>query len=342
MLRVGTGCSGIGAPEQSLKNLGVNHKVEFAIELDKFSRETYQANFDIEPEFFYTDITQVNTKELPDIDLFIAGFPCQAFSIAGNRKGFEDTRGTIFFDCLRILKEKKPKYFILENVKGLLSHDSGKTFESIINSLAKTVNGQLLMFPNSDGLNYNVYYKVINAKDHKVPQNRERIFIVGFRDDNHVFNFPKKEKLGLRLKDILEPEPDQKYYLNKKSIDYLLRQDKSGKNKLDRNYHNFSSAENSQCLTANYSKGIPYNVLIENENIKSDKILQLNNPIHSNNYENKIRRLTPLECKRLMGFPDNFKMPVSDTQKYKQCGNSIVVNVMEDILREVLKNESKT
>jgi DNA (cytosine-5)-methyltransferase 1 len=162
-LRIGTACSGIGSPEQAIKNLGINHSVEFAIEIDKYARETYQANH--ECKIMYNDITQINPKELPDIDLFVAGFPCQAFSIAGKREGFNDVRGTIFFNILEILKEKQPEVFILENVKGLLNHYSGNTFDVIIKNLVKSVNGTELLFKEPDTLGYDVWYKVLNAKD---------------------------------------------------------------------------------------------------------------------------------------------------------------------------------
>ena len=369
MLRAGTTCSGIGSPEQALKNLNIPHEVKFAIEIDKFARETYQANH--EPDEMHEDITKVDAEQLPDIDLFVAGFPCQAFSIAGKRKGLEDTRGTIFFDCLRILKAKQPKYFILENVKGLLSDQDGATFDTIINSLSKTVNGQLLMFPNTDSLNYHVYYKVINARDHGIPQNRDRVFIIGFREDQHSFDFPETQELKLALKDILEYQVDEKYKASQKQIEYLFSSEISkGRTRIDLNMHHSISKGIANTITACIGRGNANSYLIDDSlvsinQIKSD-IIQMNNPKHSNNrvyhsdgvspslntmqggnrqpfiyHQDKIRRLTPLECMRLMGFNDGFVIPVSDTQKYKQAGNSIVVDVLESLLLEVLKNEKK-
>ena len=167
---------------------------------------------------FYNDITKRNHDKTPYVDLYVAGFPCQAFSLAGKRKGFEDTRGTLFFDLLQYLKAKKPKYFVLENVKGLLNHNGGRTFLTILDCLAKTVNRQYSFTNYEDGLNYYVYYKVLNSKDYGIPQNRERVFIVGFRDEKHSFKFPKKIPLKTKLKDLLENDVDDKYYLSDKMI----------------------------------------------------------------------------------------------------------------------------
>jgi len=422
MLKIGSFCSGIGSPEQAIKDLNINHSIEFACEIDKYARMTYQANH--EAKIMYEDLTKIDYSSLPDVDLFVAGFPCQSFSIAGKRLGFEDTRGTIFFHILEYLKTKKPDMFILENVKGLLSHDKGKTFDVIINSLAATVNGQCLMFPNSDTLDYNVYYQVLNAKDYGIPQNRERVFIVGFKN-NQAFNFPKKQELKLKLKDLLESNADEKYYLSSKSLEtifnnlkekqinikqeYLkidrkglmknnqdiascltvggnsggnhsymdiLLQKISGTNQGDRVY---SVNGLSSCLGSNGGGGgaktglyaIPqavaltetrtdaaketrkkFNKLGLDYSSRRDKNLSprkdnLSNCITSNKSiesfildDYKIRRLTPRECMRLMGFPDSFITPCSDTQTYKQAGNSIVTNVLKEIFKEMrLKND---
>jgi DNA (cytosine-5)-methyltransferase 1 len=159
----------------------------FSADFDTYACETYSKNFKVNP---LLDITTVDEKQIPDHDLLTAGFPCQPFSIAGFRKGFEDVRGTLFFDIYRILNEKRPKVFVLENVKGLINHDKGNTFKTMLNYLAKSINGK----PNSDkfedNLGYDVYWKILNASDFGVPQNRERVFIVGFRDKVSKFEFP--------------------------------------------------------------------------------------------------------------------------------------------------------
>lgn len=592
-IKVGTFCSGIGSPEQALKELNINHSVEFACEIDKYARMTYQANHTAKT--MYDDLTTIDYSSLPDVNLFVAGFPCQSFSIAGKRLGFEDTRGTIFFHILEYLKTKQPDVFILENVKGLLSHKSPdfnpdfdliynylflsgefewkkniepkelidiakiirltggvngliknlksllkknllitkkgsyfpieliqvsglnveewglnlkrlysidnishkdillleslmdtiekavpllkialeeklrpeklytiltetkwttdlqtyisalqelsitlfiikqwklstnlwkeiklfsktvsisyvQTFDVIINSLASTVNGQCLMFPNADTLGYNVHYQVLNAKDYGIPQNRERIFIVGFKN-NQSFNFPKKQELKLKLKDLLESNVDEKYYLSEKMIkgflskdnnfngrfepkttesliantltarcfksavtdNYIQLQKISGTNQGDRVY---SVNGLSSCLGSNGGGGgaktglyaIPQTVTLTESRTETAKEIRrkfnklgldyssrrdknlsirkdsLSNCITSNKSiesfildDYRIRRLTPRECMRLMNFPDSFITPCSDTQTYKQAGNSIVVNVLKEIFKEIFK-----
>ena len=205
-MKVGTFFSGVGSPEQALNNLGVKHEIEFACDIDKYAKQTYLKNFDCRQ--FYTDITKLDMKDLSYVDLLVFGFPCQAFSMAGKRGGFDDTRGTLFYDALRYLKEHRPRYFIAENVKGLLSHDNGKTFQTIIDCLASTTNTQMSIMP-FDNLGYHIYYKVLNTKNFGIPQNRERIFIVGIRDnEDNNFRFPKEIPLKLKLKDILQDNTD--------------------------------------------------------------------------------------------------------------------------------------
>ena len=228
-MKVGTFFSGVGSPEQALKNLGVKHEIEFACDIDKHAKQTYLKNF--KPKLFAEDITALEMQDLPYVDLLVFGFPCQAFSMAGKRKGFDDTRGTLFYDALRYLKEHKPRYFIAENVKGLLSHDSGRTFTTIIDCLAKTTNYQMSLMP-FENLGYHIHYKVLNTKDFGIPQNRERIFIIGIRDDeDNNFNFPKEIPLKLKLKDILQDNPNSKYYLKEETVKKLVDYNKRNKEK---------------------------------------------------------------------------------------------------------------
>jgi DNA (cytosine-5)-methyltransferase 1 len=381
-MKVGTFFSGIGSPEQALLNLGVNHEIEFACDIDKYARETYLKNFDCKN--MYQDITALDMKDLSYVDLLVFGFPCQAFSMAGKRGGFEDTRGTLFYDALRYLKEHKPRYFIAENVKGLLSHDSGKTFQIIIDCLALTTNTQMSLMP-FDNLGYHIYYKVLNTKDFGIPQNRERIFIVGIRDDaDNNFRFPKEIQLKLKLKDILQDNPnyaksglyqpyprnykelglerkeqleirkdnisntittsndqiikiDDKYYLSNKASDKIkIHNNKSNKkasifqNKQYIKTHSLypRSGNPKKGGTGHLSKSDGTSYCLDTGNAQA---------IEKNN---KIRKLTPIECERLQGFPDNHTEGVSDTQRYKQCGNSITVNVMEAILKNLINGYS--
>jgi DNA (cytosine-5)-methyltransferase 1 len=221
-MKVGTDFSGIGSPEMALKMLSIEHEQVFACEIDKYARKSFEAVHG-SPKTFYNDITKRDHSEVPQLDLYCAGFPCQAFSIAGKRKGFEDTRGTLFFNVAEFIKINQPKCFILENVKGLLSHDGGKTFQTIISLLTDnggTANGQMFIPYFEDGLGYHVYYKVLNTKDFGIPQNRERIFLVGFKEFRE-FNFPKPFPLELRLKDMLQDNPDYKYFLSDKLMEKL-------------------------------------------------------------------------------------------------------------------------
>ena len=229
-MKIGTDFSGIGSPEMALKLLNIEHEQVFACEIDKYARKSFEAIHG-KPQSFYEDITKRDHSEIPQLDLYVAGFPCQAFSMAGKRKGFDDVRGTLFFNVAEFIKINQPKCFILENVKGLLSHDGGKTFQTIISLLTDnggTANGQMFIPYFEDGLGYHVYYKVLNTKDYGIPQNRERIFIVGFKEFRE-FSFPKPFPLELRLKDMLQDNPEYKYFLSDKGAKYVSNQKRQDK-----------------------------------------------------------------------------------------------------------------
>lgn len=302
--------AGIGGIRLGFESAG-GHCV-YSNEWNKYSQQTYYANFGEQPD---GDITKVDENCIPDHDVLLAGFPCQPFSIAGVSKkqsmgletGFRDkTQGTLFFDVCRILKAKRPKGFMLENVKNLCSHDRGRTFKIITESLNE--------------LDYEVYYKVIDGQNY-VPQHRERIIIVGFDRKRYGgdidFSFdlhPTNPKP--RLKEIIETNVEPKYTLSDKLWTYL--QQYAAKHKAAGNGFGYSVADMngiSRTLSARYHKD-GSEILIAQEG---------KNP----------RRLTPRECARLQGFPDSFKIPVSDTQAYQQFGNSVVVPLMSDIARLV-------
>jgi DNA (cytosine-5)-methyltransferase 1 len=270
--------------------------------------------------------------------------------MAGKRKGFEDTRGTLFFDLLKYLKAKKPKYFVLENVKGLLSHNGGRTFLTILDCLAKTVNRQYSFTNYEDGLNYYVYYKVLNTKDYGIPQNRERVFIVGFRDEKHSFKFPKKIPLELKLKDVLQENVDNKYYLSDKMIKGIEKSNFKERQPVNLNgvCRTLKIGGDTPCLkvhslyprssktgkggTGHLSKEDGTTYCLDTGNNQAIE------------YDKRIRRLTPKECFRLQGFPDSFvdkcrEIAISDTQLYKQAGNSMTADVMAYLIKEVLINE---
>lgn len=316
--------AGIGGMRIAFEKAG-GHCV-YSNEWNKYSQQTYFANFGEQPD---GDITQVEATSIPNHDILIAGFPCQPFSIAGVSKkqslgratGFEDkTQGTLFFDICRILKEKRPKAFLLENVKNLCSHDRGRTFKIITESL--------------DELDYDISYQVIDGQNY-VPQHRERILIVGFDRKRYGaevdFSFdlmPADPKPVMR--DILETDIDERYTLSDKLWNYL--QDYAAKHKAAGNGFGYDLADLdgvARTLSARYYKD-GSEILIEQKG---------KNP----------RRLTPRECARLQGFPEGFKIPVSDTQAYKQFGNSVVVPLMSNIalliarkLRELEKQEKES
>ncbi len=274
----------------------------FSSEWDKYSQQTYEANFGHKPQ---GDITQIDEKDIPEFDILLGGFPCQAFSIAGKRMGFEDTRGTLFFDVARIIKYHKPKAFLLENVKGLLSHKKGETFEVIKNTL--------------NTLGYKIHYKTLNAKNFGVPQNRERIYIVGFRDDLE-FTFPDSLNVKTRLGDILEKEVDKKHTISDRL--WSSHQDRKKRNKEKGwgfGYSLFTEdSEYTSTMSARYYKD------------GSEILLAQKNKAP--------RKITPKEASRLQGFPESFVIPVSDTQAYKQFGNSVSVPVIRELAREILSS----
>lgn len=304
--------AGIGGIRLAYQNLG--GKCVFSSEWNNFAKKTYEANFGEVP---FGDITQISEKSIPDHDILLGGFPCQPFSIAGVSKknalgrkhGFlDETQGTLFFDIARIIEHKKPKAFMLENVKNLVSHDKGNTFKVIKNTLEE--------------LGYSIHYQVLNGK-HFVPQNRERILIVGFRKDifneKENFKFPKLPEENFAIREILEDEIDSKYTLSDKLWNYL--QEYAKKHKAKGNGFGFGMTDLngiSRTLSARYYKD-GSEILIPQDGI---------NP----------RRLTPRECARLQGFPDSYIIPVSDNQAYKQFGNSVTVPLIQAVGKQLVKS----
>lgn len=236
MIKVGAHCSGVGSFDEALKTLNIKYKNIYQAEIDKFARQTYLANN--EPPLIYdwdlydTDVEEL-TEKYGSLDIFMSSVPCQSFSLAGKRGGEDDERGLLFYESLNFIRINNPRFFIFENVKGLLSIDKGEVFGKWIDLLGgKSINGSPIMFPNNDSVKYHIYYKVLNAKDYNVPQNRERVFIIGIRDDaDNNFSWPKPIPLMKRLKDVLEDEVDEKYYLSEKMLDYLKFNSEIQKNK---------------------------------------------------------------------------------------------------------------
>lgn len=423
-IKVGSDFSGVGAFNQALIRLGIDYQEIFACDKDKYARQTFIHNYG-EPEYFPTDVYE---RKIPkeSLDIYMTSPPCQAFSLAGKRLGKEDKRGILFFNSHEFIQENKPRFFIFENVKGLFSDDSGKTFSEWINLLGgKSVNGNPVLFPYEDSVPYHIYWKVLNATNFNVPQNRERVFIVGIRDDkDNKFTWPKEKPLIKRLKDILEENVNEKYFLSEQTIDKLIQYDikqKENGNGFGAKFHNINGTMSAlkvggggcddlikiksatskgyeeategdsinlefpesktrrgrvgkgvaQTLDTGFNQGVICGA-IRGRGEKNEQQLELNSEDYTNSIttvqkdnvivhnciteaigrqgssseyidsckkvyqaSRQIRRLTPRECFRLMDFPDSFTWPVSDSQAYKQAGNSIVVACLEGIISKL-------
>ena len=292
--------AGIGGFRLAMQNLG--GKCIYSSEWDKEAKKTYKANFGETP---FGDITKESTKSyIPDnFDVLCAGFPCQAFSIAGKRGGFEDTRGTLFFDVAEIIKRKKPKAIFLENVKGLVTHDNGKTLDVILNTLEE--------------LDYAVHIKIINAKNFGVPQNRERIFIIGFNKDKvgnyNVFNFPESTQ-EVFINNFIENNVEGYDISEHLQKNYLLKKDDGKPQIIDIN-----SKIQVKTLVSTYHK------------------IQRLTGTFVKDGKTGLRLLSISECKAIMGFPNDFIVPVSRTQAYRQFGNSVAVPAIQATANEILK-----
>jgi DNA (cytosine-5)-methyltransferase 1 len=368
---IGTDFSGIGAPEQALTNLGIKYKTAFACEIDKHARKSYEAIHG-RPVDFYNDITKRDHKETEKVNLYFAGFPCQSFSLAGKRLGFNEVRGTLFFNVAEYIKTTRPECFVLENVKGLINHDNGKTFKTIISLLSDnggTVNGQISIPYFNDGLGYHLYYSVLNSKNYGVPQNRERIFIIGFKNFRS-FNFPKPEPLTKKLIDVIDKNVNKKYFLSEKGKKYVTNPKRLKKKftQINNDIALTLMAEGQKNWTGDFIKYKDNKIIVSEATKQGFSIASVGDSINLDfpnsqtrrgrvgkqisqtlitgcniaviNSADQIRRLTPRECFRLQGFKDSqYKKAAgvcSDKQLYKQAGNSITVDVLEKIIKKIL------
>ncbi len=308
---------------QAAKEFGMNTECVFSSEIDEWACKTYRKNFPNDNHDPKCDITTVDAKSLPEFDVLLAGFPCQAFSIAGKRGGFDDTRGTLFFDVARIIKEKQPKAFLLENVKGLTNHRSGKTLQVILNTLR-------------EDLGYTVFYKVLNAKEYGVAQLRERIYIVGFKNAGDSFDYPlplpQEERKVIR--DIIEENPvDARYYL---STSYLaaLKAHKARHQALGHGFgYEVRSLDDVAGTIVCGGMGKERNLIVDER--QTDFTVRT----HIKGEYNKegLRKMTPLEWERLQGFPDNWTAGIADVHRYKQMGNSVAVPVIQAVSENIIK-----
>lgn len=313
--------AGIGGFRIAMQSLG--GKCVFTSEWDEQAKKTYEANFGEVP---FGDITKEETKKfIPDgFDVLCAGFPCQAFSIAGKRGGFEDTRGTLFFDVAEIIKRKQPKAIFLENVKGLFNHDKGKTLKTILNVLREDL-GYYVPDP-----------QVLNAKDFGVPQNRERIFIVGFRADLGIesFEYPKPTNKNATFEEVKEENVvSVKYYLSDTYLNTLVNHKKRHESK--GNGFGYEIIPDDGTANAVVCGGMGR----ERNLVYDDRIEDFTPVTHIKGEVNRqgIRKMTPREWARLQGFPDNFIIPVADASAYKQFGNSVAVPAIKATANEIIK-----
>jgi DNA (cytosine-5)-methyltransferase 1 len=339
--------TGIGGFE-----LGIGDKGECVgySELDKYAVSIYQKHF---PEHKnYGDITKIDADTIPDFDLLVGGFPCQAFSIAGKRKGFEDTRGTLFFDLARILRAKRPRLFVFENVKGLLSHDDGNTFRTIIGAI--------------DELGYDCQWQVLNSKNHGVPQNRERVFIVGHLRGTarpEVFPFTGADGKDTRIvgQDVAYTI-DANYHKGTNTLEKGRRsivQVNNPKHSNDRVYGDSGVSPTLNTMQGGlrqpkilipeatkkgFAEAVPgqaINLAVPNSKTRRGRVSDIAQTLdtgmqqHTLTNEARIRRLTPTECERLQGFPDGWTEGVSDTQRYKTLGNAVTTNVVKAIMEKL-------
>lgn len=309
--------AGIGGFRIALEELGAN--CVFSSEWDKHACITYSANFNDLPE---GDITKINEKDIPNHDILAAGFPCQPFSVSGKRLGFEDTRGTLFFDVARIIKYHSPRLVILENVKNFETHDKGQTLKVVKSTLTN--------------LGYSVFYKVINSSQYGLPQNRKRIFILGFRNDlgvkNYMFPEPTNEIVSLN-EYLLDDNQTLDYIIDRPDIKIFQEKIDSLKNidKINKPYRVGTINKGGQGERIYSDKGHAITLSAQGGGAGSKTGAYLIN--------GKVRKLAPRECARIQGFPDDFKIPVSKGQAWKQFGNSIPINVLRVILKDI--NEKK-
>lgn len=353
-IRLGTSFSGIGAIEHALQRLGIKTEIMFAGDIDDNCKKAYFANYNISTEKWHKDIHELDATPYDgQIDLFVGGAPCQAFSLRGKHGGFEDTRGTLFREFARIVLECHPKVFIFENVKGMLSHDKGRTWATILRTFV-------------EDCGYDIHYQVLNSKDYGVPQSRDRIFCIGFLNQTD-FKFPCPIDLSCQVIDFLESEIPEKYFLKEKGFKFITQSINHKKSYTQINgsimlcqkrnqqfnwhgdfvfhpyfpeiyqdndfislLHDLKNGEEQYFISKNLS-----DYIIEPHGNKCQKLVKNKGLQDIPVTKGWFRKFTPRECLRLMGFDDRFKIVVSDTETYRQSGNSIVVDVLMAILRQL-------
>lgn len=367
VIRLGTLFSGIGAIEHAFQRLKLNCQLQFAGDIDPFCKRSYMANYNLAEENWHSDVHDFDATPFKGkIDILVGGAPCQAFSMVGKRRGFEDTRGTLFREFARVVKECEPKVFIFENVKGLTNHDRGRTWQVVQNTF-------------KDYLGYDIHSKVLNSKDYGIPQNRERIFCIGFKQPTE-FVFPEPIELEYTMFDFLEDYIDSKFFLKEKGVKFVTSHKNREKCYTQINgdvalcqkrnqqfnwhgdfvYHpleegeafdefvfDVRDVEEKYYLSEKVKKYVlspgtkNFRTSTETDLEIARPLLQSMHKMHRAGVDNyvthkgRIRKLTPRECLRLMGFKDSFKIVCADLQIYRQAGNSIVVDVLIALLKQM-------
>ena len=369
-VRLGTLFSGIGAIEHAFQRLKLKHKIVFAGDIEDKCKQSYFANYEITEDDWFTDVREFDaTKYKGKVDFIVGGAPCQAFSMVGKRLGFEDARGTLFYEFARVIKECEPKVFLFENVKGILNHDNGRTWRVIHDIFEE--------------LGYDVHFRVLNSRDYGIPQNRERLFCLGFKKPTE-FSFPAPIELEYRMYDFLEDFVDTKYFLKEKGIKFVtssknrekcytqingdvalcqkrnqqfnwhgdfvfhpVASDEPYEEEFDEFIFDVKDVEEKYYLSEKVAKYVlaggtkNFRTSTKTDLDVARPLLQTMHKMHRAGVDNyvthkgRIRKLTPRECLRLMGFKDSFKIVVSDTSMYQQTGNSIVVDVLIAILKQM-------
>ena len=352
-IRLGTSFSGIGAIEHSFHRLGLKYQIQFAGDIDDYCKKAYFANYPITEERWHSDVHDFDASKYKDeVDLLVGGAPCQAFSLRGKHGGFEDTRGTLFREFARIVKECQPKVFIFENVKGMLSHDKGRTWQIIRDT-----------FENYCG--YDIYYQLLNGKDYGIPQSRERLFCIGFREETD-FKYPAPIPLEKSVYDFLQTKIETKYMLKQKGVNFITRSINYIKSYTQINgdimlcqkrnqqfnwhgdfiYHPKLKSDNRTPETDDYLYRVsdyeedyytshnPEYFALTDFSDKEARMIRVSKKDIDTKY-GRFRKFTPRECLRMMGFDDTFMIVVSDTEAYKQAGNSIIVDVLMALLKQI-------
>ena len=319
--------AGIGGIRKGFENaFGDDISTVFVSEWDEYAQKTYKANYKDDFEIA-GDITKIDEKDIPEFDICLAGFPCQAFSLAGRRMGFEDDykgmcRGTLFQDVVRICEYHQPRVIFCENVKGLQIHDKGRTYKVIKKAFEQ--------------IGYNVHEKVLNSKDFGVPQNRERIYIVAFRNDidDTGFIFPEGNNSNTKIKDIMEKDPvSVKYYLSDVYLETLKRHKARHEAKGHGFGYEIRDLDSQAGAIVCGGMGRERNLIVDNRLTDFTPVTHIKGEVNRQG----IRKMTPREWARLQGFPDDFKLELADTHLYKQFGNSVTVNVIEAIAKNILE-----